>query len=420
MNEPLGLGITAPRFYWNCDCGEKQTAYQIIAKRNETVVWDSGKVLSSAMTHIPYGGEKLHSRDRIVWDVTLWDENDIPGETAESWFELGLLALSDWEAKWIAGDYKPNKQYRQSVDCFQKCFKASKEITSARLYASARGLYDVHINGKRIEDFILAPGMTDYRKRIQYQTYDVTELLRQDNIVELRLADGWYRGSSAAYGATNVYGEQTSVIAQLEVIYTDGSCAVIRTDDTWSWCNDGPIRFADLKDGEVYNALMAPSYTGKAKVVEAPTAPLVASNNVPVREKEHFTPKILTAADGKRVLDFGQNIAGYLEFTVRGKPRQSFRLFCGESLDADGHVDMSNIQEVVPSKRYDQTAMLMKLLTGKASGVPTLSPLQEIRFTCSGGVDHYIDFQKFHCDILQTSHLKLPLFHYDKPAGNKY
>ena len=389
LTEPLGLGIAAPRFYWNCEGGEKQTAYQIIAKRNENVVWDSGKVASCAMTHIPYGGEKLHSRDRIVWSVTLWDENDVPGEAAESWFELGLLASSDWKAKWITGDYKPNKQYRQSVDCFRKCFEATKEIAQARLYASARGLYDVHINGTRIEDFILAPGMTDYRKRIQYQTYDVTALLQQENTMELRLGDGWYRGSSAAYGATHVYGEQTSVIAQLEVFYTDGSCETICTDDTWAWCNDGPIRFADLKDGEVYNALMAPSYTGKAKVVDAPNVPLVASNNVPVREKEHFTPKVLTCADGKRVLDFGQNIAGFLEFTVRGKPGQSFRLFCGEILDADGHVDMSNIQEVVPSKRYDQMAMLMKLLTGKASGTPTLSPLQEIRFTCSGGVDHY-------------------------------
>lgn len=389
LTEPLGLGIAAPRFYWNCDGGEKQTAYQIIAKCHEKVVWDSGKVASSAMTHIPYGGEQLGSRDRIVWSVTLWDENNMPGEAAESWFELGLLVPSDWEAKWITGDYKPNKQYRQSVDCFRKCFAATKEIAQARLYASARGLYDVHINGKRIEDFILAPGMTDYRKRIQYQIYDVTALLQQYNTVELRLADGWYRGSSAAYGATNVYGEQTSVIAQLEIVYADGSRSVICTDESWAWCNDGPIRFADLKDGEVYNALMAPSYTGKAKVVDAPKAPLVVSSNIPVREKEHFTPKVLTCADGKRVLDFGQNIAGYLEFTVRGKPGQSFRLFCGEILDADGHVDMSNIQEVVPSKRYDQMAMLMKLLTGKASGIPTLSPLQEIRFTCSGGVDHY-------------------------------
>lgn len=389
LENPLGLGNPKPRFYWNCAGGIRQTAYQIVCKINGETVWNSGKVESDSMTHIPYEGEELHSRDRIYWSVKLWDENGEGGEIATSWFEMGLLETSDWKAKWISGDYKPNKQYRQSVDLFRKRFETSKEIVIARLYASARGLYDVHINGTRIEDFILAPGMTDYRKRIQYQTYDVTALLQQENTVELRLADGWYRGSSAAYGVTGVYGWQTSVITQLEITYTDGSSVMICTDDSWEWCNDGPIRFADLKDGEVYNATMKPSYNGKAKIVEAPKAPLVASDNVQVREKERFAPKLLTAKDGTSVLDFGQNIAGYLEFTVQGKPGETFHLVCGEILDAEGHVDLSNIQESVSAKRYDNLAMMMKLMTGKASGIPTLTPLQEIRFTCSGGVDHY-------------------------------
>jgi alpha-L-rhamnosidase len=167
---------------------------------------------------------------------------------------MGLLEESDWLAKWISGDYKPKKKERYPVDCFKKDFQTKKEIKKARLYASARGLYDVCINGSRLTDFILAPGMTDYRKRIQYQTYDVTGLLQDKNTLELRLADGWYRGSSAAYGVTEVYGNQTSLIAQLEVIYTDGSKDVIATDGSFAWSNDGPIRFADNKDGEIYDA----------------------------------------------------------------------------------------------------------------------------------------------------------------------
>ncbi|MGN0998342.1 MAG: family 78 glycoside hydrolase catalytic domain [Faecousia sp.] len=341
------------------------------------------------MTHIPYGGDALRSRDHIVWSVMLWDEKDVAGETAESWFELGLLEKSDWTAQWISGDYNPKKNIRYPVDCFRKQFALEKEIAFARLYASARGVYDVHINGSRIEDFILAPGMTDYRKRIQYQTYDVTAFLKKENTVELRLADGWYRGSSAAYGVTCVYGKQTSVIAQLEITYADGSRETICTDESWAWCNDGPIRFADLKDGEVYNARMMPYYNGKAKVVEAPAAPLAAADNVPVRQQERFTPKLLTSKDGKRVLDFGQNMAGFLKFAVQGKPGEAFRLFCGEILDDRGNVDMSGIQESVPAKRYDQMAMMMKLMTNSGGKTPTLTPLQEIRFTCSGSVDHY-------------------------------
>lgn len=384
LTEPLGLGVVKPRFFWNCEGGKAQTAYQIIVKVNSETVWDSGKVQSSAMIHIPYEGRVLRSRERVYWSVKLWDENGKGGEISSSWFELGLLEQTDWTANWISGNYKPKKNVRYPVDCFRKVFTAEKEIQSARLYASAKGLYDVTVNGRRIEDFILAPGMTDYRKRIQYQTYDVTDLLAKENRVELRLADGWYRGSSAAYGVTNVYGNQTSVIAQLEITFADGSSQTVCTDETWAWSSDGPIRFADLKDGEVYNAQMRPSYAGKAITVQN-QVPLVASNNVPVREMERFTPKLLPG----NILDFGQNIAGYLEFTVQGKPGQTMILTCGEILNQNGNLDMSNIQEQRPVKGWNQMGLVTKLLTGTTKGDSVGTPLQEIRFTCSGGVDHY-------------------------------
>ena len=307
LSEPLGLGSAQPRFYWNCEGGIKQTAYQIVCKRGKEPIWDSGKVDSSSMTHIRYAGKPLRSRDLVAWSVQLWDENDAVGDIAESSFELGLLDASEWKAKWISGDYKPKTDRRYPADCFKKEFYAKSEIFKARLYATARGVYDVTINGHRVENFILAPGITDYRKRIQVQTYDVTDLLKGQNTVELRLGDGWFRGSTAAYGVTNVYGTQTSVLAQLEITYADGRTETIGTDKTWAWSNDGPIRFNDLKDGEVYNAAMQPSYRGQAIEVPAPKGVLLcASDNVPVKEHERFTPTLLPG----NVLDFGQNIAG--------------------------------------------------------------------------------------------------------------
>lgn len=384
LTEPLGLGIAKPRFYWNCEDGVTQTAYQIVAKRNEELLWDSGKVLSSRMTHIFYEGTPLHSRDRVEWSITLWDENGKPGETVESWFELGLLEPFDWTAQWITDDYKPKKNVRYPVDCFRSRFSLSGQVKRARLYASARGVYDVSVNGKRLEDFILAPGMTDYRKRIQYHTYDVTKMLSGENVLELRLADGWYRGSCAAYGVTHVYGTQTSVIAQLEITLADGTVQTICTDSTWNWSNDGPIRFADLKDGEIYNAAELPSFYGMAKTVKGGVN-LAASNNVPVREKERFGAKLL----GNKVLDFGQNIAGYLEFAVKGKPGQKIKLVCGEVLDADGNVDLSGIQEARPAKGWSQMSLVKKLLKNKVSGEVNPTPRQEVVFICSGGEDHY-------------------------------
>lgn len=390
LTEPLGLGIAKPRFYWNCEGGVTQTAYQIVAARNDETVWDSGKVASSRMTHIAYGGAPLQSRDRVTWRVTLWDENDQPGEASESWFELGLLESSDWKGKWITGDYRPKKNVRYPVDCFRKTFRLDAPAKRARLYAAARGIYDVTINGKRLDDFILAPGMTDYRRRIQYQTFDVTSLLREENTVELRLADGWYRGSSAAYGVTNVYGAQTSILAQLEMVMEDGSKRTLCTSERWDWSNDGPVRFADLKDGEVYDAARKPSYASRAKAVPGPKGSvLCASDNVPVREKERLAARLMTAGDGTRVLDFGQNIAGYLEFTVRGKPGQIIRLTCGEILDKDGRVDLSGIQETKPKKGWSQLGLVSKLLGRPLKGETEPTPRQEIVFTCSGSEDHY-------------------------------
>lgn len=384
LAEPLGLGNAKPRFCWNCVGGAAQTAYRIVCRRDGSVVWDSGEVETSSMTHVTYGGEALRSRDRVEWSITLRDEHGEWGESSESRFELGLLSPSDRYAKWITGNYKAKKNVRYPVDCFRTVFRANKPVASARLYASARGIYDVTVNGRRIEDFILAPGMTDYRKRIQYQTYDVTEYLTEENTLELRLADGWYRGSSAAYGVTNVYGVETAIIAQLEITYTDNSRDTVCTDETWSWSNDGPIRFADLKDGEVYDASLTPSYSGKAKIAKV-DANLVASDNVSVREKERFAARLLP----NNILDFGQNIAGYVEFKVKGRRGQKLKLTCGEILDSNGELDMSNIQLPRPAKGWSQLSIMKMLLTNKVSGASIPTPLQEIVFTCSGGEDVY-------------------------------
>ena len=153
---------------------------------------------------VTYAGESLKSRSRVIWQVQLWDENESAGDwSEEATFELGLLSASDWQAKWITGNYKVNKKQRYPVDCFRKVFSAER-VKKARLYTTACGLYEGSLNGRRIGDFVLAPGITDYRKRVQYQTYDVTELLSVgDHTMTVQLADGWYRGSTGAWGLRN-------------------------------------------------------------------------------------------------------------------------------------------------------------------------------------------------------------------------
>lgn len=309
LKNPLGIDMEHPRLLWNCEGGKTQTAFQILAETDGKTVWDSGKV-SSASMHADYP-EQLISRQQVCWKVRLWDENENCGDwSEEAFFEMGLLSHSDWQANWIAGDYSVRKKQRYPVECFRKTFSAER-VAKARLYITACGLYEARLNGRRIGDFVLAPGSTDYRRRIQYQTYDVTELLQSgENDLTVELADGWYRGSSGAKGRTNTYGTQSKLLAQLELTHTDGRMETVCTDESWRWSNDGPIRFADLKDGEVVDARFAPSYSGKARRIKY-TANLTASDNVPVMERERFSPvERITTPSGKTVLKFPQNLSG--------------------------------------------------------------------------------------------------------------
>ena len=368
LRNPLGIDIVQPRFSWNCEGGVKQTAYQIIAKVNGETVWNSGKVESSTMTHIPYGGRDLKSRERANWSVKLWDENGEGGEISHSFFELGLLEATDWKAKWITGNYKAKKSERYPVDCFRKGIHINKTVKTARLYITACGLYEAKLDGRKIGNFCLAPGHTDYRKRVQYQTYDVTDMLAAGcHALTVQLADGWYRGSVGAWGIRNQYGTETKLLAQMEITYADGSSDTVVTDESWDWSNDGPIRFADNKDGEVVNANRVPSYNGKAKVTSHKIIP-TASNNVFVTEHEHFTPTVTKAPNGKTLLNFGQNIAGYIVFKIHARNDQRLTFRFGEMLDVEGNLTQKNIQ------------LTMKDHT---------TPLQQIVYTCKEGLNEY-------------------------------
>lgn len=361
LPDPIGIDRLKPRLMWNCEGGVKQTAYQITTEN-----WDSGKVESDSM-HAVYA-LPLHSRERVNWRVRLWDENDEPGEWSGAFFEMGLLEKTDWTAKWITGNYTPGKKERYPVDCFRKAFFVKKGVRRARLYITACGLYEAKLNGEKAGNFCLAPGLTDYRKRVQFQTCDVTAMLSPgENELTVQLADGWYRGSCGAWGITNQYGTETKLLCQLEYEYESGLRETVATDGSWQWSNDGPIRFADNKDGEIVEAFRSPFYRGKAKETSHPVLP-TASNNVPVTEHERFHPTITTAPNGKNLLDFGQNLAGYVAFTVNARVGQRMLWRFGEMLDESGNLTLKNIQ---------------------CAGKKKTSPLQQIDYTCGEGKNVY-------------------------------
>lgn len=363
---PIGIDIQNPYLMWNCEGGIKQTAYRIVAVCDGKQVWNSGKVLSNQMrAQYP---NVLQSRQRVEWSVSLWDENDKEGEPTSAYFEMGLLNKEDWIARWITGDYNPKKNCRYPVDCLKKSFTVSG-VQKARLYITACGLYEAKINGKRIGEFVFAPGSTDYHKRIQYQTYDVTNLIISgNNDLTVELADGWYRGSSGAKGRTNTYGKQTKLYAQLELLGADEKITTLCTDKTWDWSNDGAIEFADLKDGEKVNANKTPSYSRNAKETKF-VANLTASNNLEVKEHERFSPmELITTPKGKKVLKFPQNLSGYISFNLGAHKGDKIHITLGEMLDKDGELTLENVQCIHKGKR---------------------TPLQEFYYTCKEGANEY-------------------------------
>lgn len=369
LKDPLGIDIEKPRLFWNCEGGLKQTAYRILAEDDcGNRLWDSGRAESSSMAHIAWGGSPVKPRTKVLWKVKLWDENGIEGEWSDTAvFELGL-GKNDWSAKWIAGDYVPNKKHRYPVDCFLKEFEIHDKVTKARLYITACGLYEAELGGKKIGDFCLAPGITDYRKRVQYQTYDVTDLLKTGkNSLTVWLADGWYRGSTGAWGLTNQYGTETKFLLQLEMQFENGSKKTIVSDESFKWSNDGPIRFADNKDGEMVEAFRTPSYSGHAKVTSHNVIP-TASNNVPLTEKEPFKPVLSKSPNGRIILDFSQNIAGYISFQVKAHKDDKIVIRFGEMLDKNGNLTQKNIQ---------------------CSSKKKTTPLQKIKYICKEGVNEY-------------------------------
>ena len=361
LDNPLGLGIRSPRITWDLEGLVKQQAFEIKYKINGGK--EKTKTVYSSSMNFQFS-ESFNSRDLVEFKIRVADEKYKWSDYSETHhFEMGLLNQDEFKAKWITGDYKPNEKDRYPVDYFKKEFEITS-LNKARLYISACGVYEAFINGKRVGDFILAPGSTDPRKRIQYQTYDVKDLLKLGkNEIVVLLSDGWYRGSIGAKGFTCVFGKQTKLLAQLEV---DESLIV--TNYTWKWSNDGELRFADLKDGEIVDARMTPSFSGSAKEVDF-VANLKESNNDFVNENEVSTPlKSWEAKDGSTILEFQNNIAGYMSFSVNANSGDKIDITLGEMLDSDGNLTLKNVQCIRKGKK---------------------TPLQEIHYICKDGINNY-------------------------------
>ena len=257
---------------------------------------------------------------------------------------------------------------RRSSVTFKKTFRFSKNIKSAKISITSMGWYHCFANNKRLDRDVFSPGWTQYDKRVQYQTYDVTDLIKEgNNTINVELTDGWYRGCCGAWGIRNQYGFQTKMLAILELTDISNVVTKIITDDSWLWSNDGEIICADNKDGEIVDARLMPTYSKNARITNHNVIP-TCSNNTLISEHECFKPELIITPSGKKVLDFKQNFAGYISFKIKAKQGEKITLLFGELLNNDKEFSQDNIQLKMKNK---------------------VTPLQKIEYTCKEGVNEY-------------------------------
>ena len=374
-SKPLGIDEATPRLSWRLESQERgimQSAYQIQVatdrgdlQEGRRLIWDTGRVESDQSHLVAYAGPPLESRTRYYWRVRVWNEGGESSAWSDpAWWEMGLLDPSEWEARWIEPDWEADPSKPQPSPMLRRTFEVDGSVRSARLYATAHGVYEIHLNGRRVGDALFAPGWTSYHNRLQYQTYDLTELLAEgENAVGAILGDGWYRGYIGFDGSRNAYGEDVALLAQIEITYQDGRTAVaVATDEGWK-ATTGPIRMSDIYMGETYDArLEKDGWTTAAyddggwegvRVVGHDMTNLIAQEGPDVRRIQTLRPKdIFTTPAGDLVVDIGQNLVGWIRIRAEGEPGTDITLRHAEVLDKHGNFYTDNLRAADQTTRY--------------------------------------------------------------------
>lgn len=319
--------------------------------------------IKTAEPIVRYGGAPLQPRTRYELQVCARSES---GEevAASCPFETGKLN-EPWAARWIT--FAPYRFREKRISprpmVFIKRFSLRGQVRRARLYASALGIYVCDLNGARVGDEYLAPGFTSYRNRIQYQTYDVTHMLAQENLLRATVSGGWAVGSYTYLRRNRIYAKRQAFIAELHIEYEDGSEDLVCTDASWNAGLSERLLAADLYDGEVVDAAKEDEPAAFASVEKLSFVPcLEASGGAPVRVLGYLQPiSCKQAPGGELIYDFGQNFAGVVRFTVRGRAGQQIVL------------------------RHAEVLMGEELFTK-----PLRTAKQEIRYTCKEGEQTYM------------------------------
>ncbi|WP_129669747.1 glycoside hydrolase family 78 protein [Phytoactinopolyspora endophytica] len=356
--------------------GWRQAAYEIQMQwaLDSHQPWSSGRIESDESVLVPWPATSLESRERRHVRVRVWGVSGADPSPWSDWYavEAGLLRPADWTAQLISPGWVEDSTVAQPAVLFRHDFDITSGVESARLYVTAHGVYEMEINGAPVSEDVLAPGWTSYHHRLRYYTYDVTDLLRDGaNAIGGHVGEGWYRGRLTwGEGKRNLYGDRAGLIAQLEVRHADGRVTLVGTDGRWQ-CARSPVVSSEIYDGEVYDARLerhgwsSPGHLdadthadtdtsawSSVNVLPFDASTLVAPTGPAVRRTQELEPvEISTSPSGKILVDFGQNLVGWVRIRVEGEAGQEITIRHAEVLD-NGELGVRPLRSAKATDRY--------------------------------------------------------------------
>jgi alpha-L-rhamnosidase len=363
---PEGIDERVPRLSWMIESarrGARQIAWRLrVAKTEDELagdaadLWDSGRIEGTQTVHIAYAGLPLCSRDVCHWNVEVWDETGAVIRSVPARWSMGLLEKSEWSARWIAADPEIIRRDPEAIaptltepgtpGWFRHEFDVTGAVRRATVHATARGIFELQLGGKKIGHDLFAPEWTDYDKRIHYRTYDITGLLVSGrNVFTAILGDGWWSGFVGWQEKRGRHGSlENSLLVQLEIELIDGRTLTVGSDNSWQ-CATGPILSSDFMMGENFDARRVPHAWLPAREVAAPSVPLVAQRSESVQITELLPPlsrnEILP---GVHIYDLGQNITGWVRVRVAATAGTRIQIRHGERLNPDGTLYTENLR----------------------------------------------------------------------------
>lgn len=258
----------------------------------------------------------------------------------------------NWNPTWIC----PANDLGDPAAVFGTSFVFEKKITHANLTITAMGVYEAKLNGRRVGQFVMAPGWTSYHKRLQYQEYDITDLLTAgENHIEVTVGKGWYRSPLPGWGSPyqdELRSRPCGLAAQITLTFEDGSSKILSTDESWK-VSDGPVRFSEIYDGEIYDSTKTPLLDQPVTIFDGPTDTLILQQGEEVCEQERLAvKKVFVTPNGETVLDFGQNMTGYVELFVNANVGDCVDLSFAEVMDKDGNFYTENYRGAKAQYHY--------------------------------------------------------------------